>query len=305
MRRVRTIDAEVAGEAVRLIVEGGPSVPGRTMMEKLTWLRKSSEELRQALMLEPRGHAGMHGALFTEPVSPGAHAGLLSMNAAGFPAVSGEGVIGAVTLALENRLIEGVDSELRIDTPAGLVRAAPRRDGDRVSSVALTLVPSFVHTAGPAGADSHAQGDGRHRVRRRALRDCRQRGNRHSRRHVERVEAPAHGTRDQGRHRLETAGSRHDIHGAPRGSSDLRTATVLDGAVLRRSPGATGTAALLAVLDAMGLVVDEERFRHEGILGTVLYGRIESRQRLDDVDTITPVIEGAARMTGVHEFLNW
>ena len=45
------------------------------------------------LMLEPRGHAGMHGALLTEPVSPEAHAGLLSMHAAGFPLVSGEGII--------------------------------------------------------------------------------------------------------------------------------------------------------------------------------------------------------------------
>jgi len=305
MRRVRTIDAEVAGEAVRLIVEGGPSVPGRTMMEKLAWLRKSGEELRQVLMLEPRGHAGMHGALFTEPVSPGAHAGLLSMHAAGFPVVSGEGVIGAVTLALENRLIEGVDSELRIDTPAGLVRAAPRRDGGRVSSVALTLVPSFVHT--PALPVQTA--------RRKVMVDIAFGGELYAIADSEATGIPVDMSNESkllrmGREIRDAIGSKLPVHGtiftgAPRASSDLRTATVLDGAVLRRSPGATGTAALLAVLDAMGLVVDEERFRHEGILGTVLYGRIESRQRLDDVDTITPVIEGAARVTGFHEFLNW
>ena len=56
--------------------------------------------------------------------------------------------------------------------------------------------------------------------------------------------------------------------GAASGPADLRSATVLDGEVLRRSPGATGTAALLAVLDAMGLLAgdaSEHRFTHEGI----------------------------------------
>src|SRR5262245_57563431 len=148
MNKIKTIDAEVAGEAVRLIVDGGPSVPGRTMTAKLNWLRKSGDELRRLLMLEPRGHAGMHGALFTEPVTPDAHAGLLSMHAAGFPVISGESVIGAVTLALENWLIEAAGDELRIDTPVGLIRTTPRRDGERVSSVALTSVPSFVYSAG-------------------------------------------------------------------------------------------------------------------------------------------------------------
>jgi proline racemase len=66
--------------------------------------------------------------------------------------------------------------------------------------------------------------------------------------------------------------------GAPRAESDLRSATVVDGEVLRRSPGVTGTAAIIAVLDAMGLVVDDAPFRHEGILGTTLAGHSVSRQ---------------------------
>ena len=126
MIRVKTIDAEVAGEAVRLIVGGGPSVPGRTMAEKLKWLRRHGDAIRRLLMLEPRGHAGMHGAMLTEPVSPQAHAGLLSMHAAGFPLVSGEGIIAAVTIALEHKLIEGVDDDVIIETPVGLFRTSAR-----------------------------------------------------------------------------------------------------------------------------------------------------------------------------------
>ena len=67
--------------------------------------------------------------------------------------------------------------------------------------------------------------------------------------------------------------------GAPRAEADLRSATVLDGEVLRRSPGATGTAALMAVLDAMGLLTEGVQFRHEGVLGTILRGRVERPPR--------------------------
>lgn len=314
MQRIKTIDAEVAGEAVRLVVSGAPSVPGRTMGEKLRWLQKSGDELRQWLMLEPRGHAGMHGALLTEPVSLDAHAGLLSMHAAGFPVVSGEGIIAAVTMALENKLIESVDAEIRFDTPVGLMRARPLHEGERIASVAVTGVPAFVYAAGLplvigtrkimvdvafggefyAIADSEASGipidmsNSTKLIRMgREIKDA--------------IESSAHVS-----HPID--GKLKGIHGtiftgAPTASSDLRSATVLDGEVLRRSPGATGTAALMAVLNAMGLLVDDQPFRHEGILGTVLQGRVVSRDRIGDVDTVTPLIEGSATVTGFHEFV--
>ena len=99
-----------------------------------------------------------------------------------------------------------------------------------------------------------------------------------------------------------------DIHGtiftgAARGEADLRSATVLDGEVLRRSPGVTGTAALLAVLDAMGLLTEGHRFIHEGVLGTTLHGSVVGRQA-GDAPAIIPVIEGSASTTGFHEFVN-
>ena len=56
----------MAGEAVRLLVEGPRNVKGLTMDDKLAWIRRHGEEpLRKALMVEPRGHAGTQGALLT------------------------------------------------------------------------------------------------------------------------------------------------------------------------------------------------------------------------------------------------
>ena len=69
--QIRTIDAHTAGEPLRLIVDGFPRVEGSTMLERREWVRANCDHLRTALMLEPRGHADMYGALLTEPEQPG------------------------------------------------------------------------------------------------------------------------------------------------------------------------------------------------------------------------------------------
>lgn len=328
MIRIKTIDAEVAGEAVRLVVSGGPSVAGRTMAQKRNWLRRHGGELRRLLMVEPRGHSGMHGAILTEPTSTNAHAGLLSMHAAGFPLVSGEGIIGAVTIALENKLIHGVNDEVLIDTPAGVFRARPilgaagamgaigatGAAGARVTSVEVTGVPSFVHSAGLplrigtrnitvdiafggqfyAIADSEAIGIAIDMANASSL-------VRMGREIKDAIESTMHVQHP-------TDAALKDIHGtiftgASRAAADLRTATVLDGEVLRRSPGVTGTAALLAVLDAMGLLTAGHRFTHEGVLETTLQGSVVSLET-GDPPAVIPMIEGSASITGFHEFVS-
>jgi proline racemase len=91
--------------------------------------------------------------------------------------------------------------------------------------------------------------------------------------------------------------------GSPPAAADLRSATVIDGEVLRRSPGVTGTAALMAVLNAMGLLTGGHRFMHEGIRGTTLCGTITGQQQIGEVDAIIPAIEASASITGFHEFV--
>jgi proline racemase len=326
MPKFSTIDAHVAGETVRLLVGGAPSIAGRTMAEKFAWLRRHGEGLRRSLMLEPRGHAAMHGALFTEPVSPRAHAGLLSMHAGGFPQLSGESVIAAVTIALENKLIEGESEKLTLDTPVGLIRVRVMRGArgaggaTRVSGVTVTGVPSFVLSAGLSI-----------QLGRRAVRvDVAFGGEFYAIVDSESIGIPVdprHSTQliaaaAEVAHAIESAVAvAHPvekwkgIQGAiftapPRGAADLRSATVLcseqgrtvDGGILRRSPGVTGTCALLAVLDAMGLVPGDQPFTHEGVIGTTLTARVLSRQMTDDTPFVLPVVEGSAWTTGRHEF---
>src|SRR3954466_15234736 len=140
MLQLRTIDAHAAGEPLRLIVEGFPSPHGKTMLDKREWVRRHADHLRRALMLEPRGHADhrrrggmpgprghadMYGAILTEPVMPGSHAGVLFMHNEGYSTMCGHGIIAVTTMALERGLLMpgGDGASIVYDAPAGTIRA--------------------------------------------------------------------------------------------------------------------------------------------------------------------------------------
>jgi proline racemase len=127
IRRLKTIDAHAAGEPLRLIVEGFPEVAGTTMLEKREFVRTHHDDLRRALMLEPRGHADMYGALLTEPERAGSDAGVLFMHNEGYSTMCGHGVIAVVTIALERGLltIPADREEIVLDSPAGPIWARP------------------------------------------------------------------------------------------------------------------------------------------------------------------------------------
>ena len=97
---LKTIDAHAGGAPLRLIVDGFPAPRGKTLIEKLEWANRYADRLRRAVMLEPRGHADMYGAVLTEPTSPGSHARVLFMNGAGYSTMSGHGIVAVATIAL-------------------------------------------------------------------------------------------------------------------------------------------------------------------------------------------------------------
>ncbi len=67
---------------------GSPCPDGATMLARREWAG-SIDHLRRSIMLEPRGHADMYGALLTEPVTPRAHAGVLFMHNEGWSTMCG------------------------------------------------------------------------------------------------------------------------------------------------------------------------------------------------------------------------
>ena len=210
------------------------------MLAKRAWAQKHLDHLRRSLMLEPRGHADMYGALLTEPVSAGAHAGVLFMHNEGWSTMCGHGIIAVTTIAIERELIWPGGPALVLDSPAGRIEArATMGDADgrsRVAAVAFRNVPSFVARGRPAGEGRRPHHPGRRRIRRRVLRHrgCRSRGA--GDRPGDAAGTAAGRDGDQGRSRAAAAGGpspgqrpardlRHDFHGAgpaPRRASAQR-----------------------------------------------------------------------------------
>jgi len=320
MRTFRTIDAHTAGEPLRLIVDGWPEPEGETILERRDYAKRRQDRFRRALMLEPRGHADMYGALLTPPEREGSHAGVLFMHNEGFSTMCGHGVIAVVTILIE-RFEQYADArEIVLDVPAGRIaaraRVAVRKDGSRrVESVAFANVPSFVLAAGvPVTArgrtfrvdvafggafyaicDAEGAGLG---VAAERLHDLRELSV-EVRAQVEKAVRVVH----------PLEGGLHGIYGTiftgPPNSSaaDLRNVTVFADREVDRSPCGSGTAAVMAVLDAMGMLPADHVFTHESIIDTTFKGRILERTTVADLPAIVPEIEGSASITGEHTFI--
>ena len=330
IHRIQTIDAHAEGEPLRLVTGGFPTPVGQTMLEKREWVREHCDALRRALMHEPRGHTDMYGAVLTEPCAEAAHAGVLFMHNEGFSSMCGHGVIAVCTIALERGLISvgsvgGERSELVLEAPAGLVRARvtgppgagrPSSGGEaRVHAVAFENVPSFVLHAGLpvsfggrvipvdvayggafyAVVDCEAVGIP---LRRESLGRLRRAGMEIARA-VEQAVRVVHPTESgiSGIYGTVFTGM------AERGEADLRNVTVFADAQVDRSPCGTGTAAVMAVLDAMGMLAPDRIFSHESLVGTLFRGAVRRRAVVGDREAIVPEIEGSAWITGEHTFL--
>src|SRR5687767_2574150 len=56
IRVIKTIDAHVGGQPLRLVVDGVPRPSGRTPMHQREWCLEHADASRRAVVLEPRGH---------------------------------------------------------------------------------------------------------------------------------------------------------------------------------------------------------------------------------------------------------
>jgi proline racemase len=143
VRTVQTIDTHTLGEPTRIVLGGFPALRGRTLAERSADLLRRHDGLRRSLMLEPRGHAVMFGAVVVPPADRAADLGLVFIDGGGAVQMCVHGTIGAVTALVETgRLRPGRDGIVAVDTPAATVRVRVHRSGSRVTAVDLEGVPS-------------------------------------------------------------------------------------------------------------------------------------------------------------------
>ena len=86
------------------------------------------------------------------------------------------------------------------------------------------------------------------------------------------------------------------------GDADLRSATVYDDGAIDRSPGGGATAALLAVLDGMGMVAPDRPVVHRGPRGDFLARLLSRSPRAGLSDALRVELEAKVYFTGEHTF---
>ena len=143
VRVIQTIDTHTLGEPTRIVLSGFPRLAGKTLRERSDDLLHRHDDLRRALMHEPRGHAMMFGAVVVPPAHRDADLGLVFMDGGGAVHMCVHGTIGAATALVESgRLKLRRGGELKVDTPAGLVHARVHGSPSRVTSVDFEGVPA-------------------------------------------------------------------------------------------------------------------------------------------------------------------
>ena len=308
------IDGHTCGNPVRLVAGGGPLLDGSTMMERRAHFLAEFDWIRTGLMFEPRGHDMMSGAILYPPTREDCDVGILFIETSGCLPMCGHGTIGTVTMAVEHGLVRPrTPGVLRLDTPAGLVVAEYRQEGEYVEEVRITNVPSFLHSEGLA-VECPDLGM--------LIVDVAYGGNFYA------VVEPQPNYRDMAdytagqligwspvlRRRLNEAyGFEHPENPSIRGLSHIlwtgkptvdgahaRNAVFYGDKAIDRSPCGTGTSARMAQLHAKGRLKAGDDFVHESIIGSLFKGRVERELELAGRKAIIPSVGGWARMTGYN-----
>lgn len=116
---MHVIDSHTGGMPTRVILDDAPDLGSGPLYERAKRLSDHHSDFCNSILCEPRGQAGMVGALLLEPVNSDCVTGVIYFDADAVLGMCGHGSIGlAVTLAHMGRI--GIGTH-KIETPAGIV----------------------------------------------------------------------------------------------------------------------------------------------------------------------------------------
>jgi proline racemase len=116
------------------------------MAEKRDYCRSRLDWVRRLLTYEPRGSSNSYGALITGPSRADADFGAVFFDSSGWHDMCGHASMGFACYAVRAGLVEPREPEVevRLDTPAGLVRLRVEVSGGAPRRVRMVNVPSYV-----------------------------------------------------------------------------------------------------------------------------------------------------------------
>ena len=314
---ITTVDTHTMGEPTRVVTSGIAHIPGNQMIDKKNWLSEKKDYIRRMLMLEPRGHQDMFGAILTEPVTDGAEAGVIFMDSGGYLDMCGHGSMGAVVVLLETGMLSSTQRTndnartLTLDTPAGLIHARAVMENGRISRVTIQNRESFFCES----MEIHLDDIGRVPV------DIAYGGNYFALVNADHLNLPVTPDHIEPLKKLglaiRTAVNRqfsfsHPVTGLPakvdlteiyENTDPPRNIVVFGAGQVDRSPCGTGTCAKMAFLHHNGRLKPGEPYAYQSVFGTEFTGEIVKETMVGDRPAILPEITGKAWITGFHQFV--
>ncbi|WP_461205429.1 proline racemase [Clostridium sp. DL1XJH146] len=317
-RSINVIDSHTMGEPTRIVVGGVPVIPGKTMSEKKEYLENNLDDLRTAIMHEPRGHKDMFGSIITQPTNEEANIGIIFMDGGGYLNMCGHGTIGAATAAVETGMVKVTEpiTEVVLEAPAGLVRASVKVENGKAKEVSFKNVPSFLYkrdveidlpTVGKVTLDISFGGSFF------AIVNAKQLGVEVEVKNVNRLTELGLMIRDIVNKEFEIQHPEkahiktvdlveiYDLPSNP--EATFKNVVIFGEGQVDRSPCGTGTSAKLATLYAKGMIKENEPFVYESIIGTMFKGRVVSTTKAGEFDAIIPEITGSAYITGFNQMV--
>jgi len=317
-RMLTTIDTHTGGQPTRTVTSGIPHIPGKTVADKMIYLRDNEDWIRKVLVNEPRGSSIMSGVILTEPCTPQAHIGFIFIEVGGYLPMCGHDTIGACTALIESGFIKPVEpfTTIAIDTPAGLVNVKVKVEKGSVREVSFVNVPSFVFadnivTYVPVFGDikvNVSYGGNYY-----AIVEAEQFGFKIKPGEASDIVKAAQLVLEIINEKIKvfhpekpfvnrithvqfcTRPTHPEAHG--------KNVVVFHPGGIDRSPCGTGTSAKMAALYLNGELKKGDVFVHESIIGTLYKCRLLEETRVGGFRAIIPEITGSAYVTGMHTFV--
>ncbi len=317
-RVLSVVDCHAEGESGKVIVGGVGQVPGQTMFDKKIYLEEHMDDIRKIVLFEPRGAVWHNANIVLPSNNKDAQMGYVILETTEYPAMSGSNTMCVATVLLETGIIPMHEpiSELKLESPAGLISVRCECSGGKVTQVRLVNQPSFCYHL-----DKNIEVTGIGTV----VVDVVYGGMTYAM-----VDAEALGfsiTPSEARELCELGQKikiaaaeqlpvKHpinpDIPGLTNtefmgplrrenGQIIAKNCVVVSPGRCDRSPCGTGSSARLALLHAKGMIAPHEDFIHESITGSRFICTIDGLTSAGPYEAVIPAIAGQAWITGFYQ----
>ncbi len=318
-RSFTTIDTHTCGDPTRTVIGGLPHIPGKTISEKMNYLKENEDWIRKILMFEPRGIEVQSGVILTEPCTPGTDIGVIYIEVGGYLFMCGHDTIGVATALIETGIIKSTEpyTHINLDTPAGVVRVKVAVENSVAREVTFVNAPAFIFSRnidvkipdiGPVKVDIGYGGnyyaileanDIELKTTPEEVRQIVQIGN---------IIKSAINAKTAIYHPEKPFIKEvtHVLFSTPPlgGEATMANAVVIPPGVVCRSPCGTGTCAKLAQLYSQGKIKIGEEFIHQSAMnGTIFKARVIEETSIGEFKAVIPEITGSAYVTGMHTFV--